>query len=148
MYLCTHDGYLFFTSASQALPPNPPGLPLSSKDSTDLRRNEVTRGCQQIMRASGVTDLRNIASVRRAFQVVPHQTDDVPVRGNSVWDDSDEFWAHPESYEDDHNDVGGEEGLNAAPDRIQRRVRRSFELLLTSGRVIRFEVCCSILRRA
>ena len=139
MYISTHDGYLFFLDAAQALTPNPPGLPPSSTDTTDLRKGEVLRGAQQILRATGLTDLRNVLAVRRAFQLVPIQTEEI-TSGHAGSEESEQLWAQPESFEDDHDDIGGEDGLNQARDRMQRRLRRSFELLLTSGQVVRLEV--------
>ena len=143
MYLSTHDGYLFFTSAVQALPPPPPGaVPLTGNLDLDPLRREVLRGAQQIIRASGMTDLRNVLVVRRAFQMVPRQREDVaaPDPSGTAWEDEARFWAQTESFADDHDDVGGEEGLAKAPDRPERRLRRCFEILLTSGHVVRFEV--------
>ena len=143
MYLSTHDGCLFFTSAVQALPPHPPGAPPpTTGDDIDPLRRETLRGAQQIIRASGMTDLRSILVVRRAFQMVPRQREDVVTQDPSgtAWDDDAQFWAQTESFADDHDDVGGEEGLAKASDRGERRLRRCFELLLTSGRVVRFEV--------
>ena len=85
-------------------------------------------------------DLRSIAAVRRAFQVIPMQTDHVPVPPVDAGEDAEEFWLRAETYEDDNDDIGGAEGLNNTPDKLRRRMRRSFELLLSSGRVLRFEV--------
>lgn len=150
MYLSTHNGYIFFTSAVQALPPPPPGVALPTDiDDIDPLRRETLRGAQQIIRASGMTDLRSILVVRRAFQMVPRQREDIATQdpASTVWEDDARFWAQTESYEDDHDDVGGEEGLAKASDRAERRLRRCFELLLTSGHVVRFEVCSFKLSR-
>lgn len=40
----------------------------------------------------------------------------------------------------DNEDRGGEEGMSAADDKPHLRMRRSFELLLDTGKIIRFEV--------
>lgn len=40
----------------------------------------------------------------------------------------------------DEDDIGGAEGLLQAHDKNKLRVRRCFEIVLVSGRVIRFEV--------
>jgi hypothetical protein len=40
----------------------------------------------------------------------------------------------------DEDDIGGAEGLAQAHDKHQLRIRRCFEIVLVSDRVIRFEV--------
>lgn len=94
-----------------------------------------------MMTALGVFDLRNIIAVRRAFQLVPRPDP----RGVTDWEDSPEFWQLERSEEDDH-DVGGDAGLANVSDKSHLRMRRSLELMLTSGGVIRYEVnvFCSI----
>lgn len=141
-YLSTHNGYIFFCSAAQALPPPPPGTPQDqdTDDTVDFRRREVLRGAQQVLRAGGMMDLRSVAAVRRAFQLVPVQMDHTPVPPVDAGEDGEDFWVQANTTEDDHEDVGGAEGLSNAPDKMRRHMRRSFELLLSTGRVIRFEV--------
>lgn len=92
------------------------------------------------MHAIGMTDLRSILAVRRAFQVVPVQMESVDSKRKRDWEDSEEFWVHVERHEADSDDRGGEEGLGRVSDKAMLRMRRSFELLMTTGRVIRFEV--------
>ncbi len=138
-YLSTHNGYIFFSSAAQSLPPPPPGTPQDTDDTVDFRRREVLRGAQQVLHATGSMDLRSVAAVRRAFQLVPVQMDHVsvpPVDGG----EDEGFWVQADTAEDDYEDVGGSAGLVNAPDKMRRHMRRSFELLLSTGRVLRFEV--------
>ena len=102
------------------------------------------RGARHISRATGVIDLRNVLMVRRAFQVIPRHEEQVPNQPQALdgraEEEEDSLWAETESYSSDHEDIGGEEGLMKASNRQERKVRRAFELVLTSGRVIRFEV--------
>jgi hypothetical protein len=53
------------------------------------------------------------------------------------------IWAEtqPERTDSDDEDVGGDEALTKTDDKPKFRMKRSFELLLKSGHVIRFEVC-------
>jgi hypothetical protein len=52
-----------------------------------------------------------------------------------------EIWENSEPRtEDDEEDEGGDAGLSKSADRTQLSMRRSFELLLNTGHVIRFEV--------
>ncbi|KAI0657423.1 Pleckstrin homology domain-containing protein [Cubamyces menziesii] len=152
LYLVTHDGYLFALNPARAHPPPTPGAPEpasvflgSDSGSSETRhgdtrgRAEVRRGQLQILEATGVSDLRSIVAVRRAFQLVPRQMVRVDVQQAADWEDSEDFWAHSERCESDDEDAGGEAGLANARDKTQLRMRRSFELVLTSGRVIRFE---------
>ena len=92
------------------------------------------------MHAIGVTDLRSILAVRRAFQLIPLQMERVDSKRTHDWEDSAEFWMHVERHESDNEDRGGEDGLTRTTDKATLRMRRSFELLMTSGRVVRFEV--------
>ena len=114
---------------------------MASVDAESLHTAEVQRGTRQIMLATGVSDLRNILAVRRAFQLVPVHRERLPEGTSQTnWEDLGEFWAHVERTDEDEMDKGGVEGLAAAHDKTTLRARRSFELLLTTGRVIRFEV--------
>jgi hypothetical protein len=93
-----------------------------------------------VIDAIGVTDLRAILLVRRAFHVLPQnshkETESKPVDGDWV-----DIWAQQnERSESDDEDEGGEEGMNKSTDKSHLRMKRAFELLLKSGHVIRFEV--------
>lgn len=138
-YLATHDGYLFFIGANFANPPAPPGPP-TDVDPDTLRQAESIRGAKQILSATGMTDLRRVIAVRRAFQIIPRQMEQVSVQDVPQWEEAEGFWDNVEHFDEDHRDVGGSEGLAKAADSGQMRVRRSFELLMESGRVMRFEV--------
>jgi hypothetical protein len=142
IYLSTHNGNLFTLSTFHAFPPTPPGLAPASNLYTDAethRHTEVRRGANQILTATGVCDLRTIVAVRRASHPVPAHMHD-----QKEQDDNTRFgtWENPSELrdEEDEGDEGGEAGLSAVGDRTQMRIRRSFELLLNTGNVIRFEV--------
>ncbi|ETW81550.1 hypothetical protein HETIRDRAFT_51882 [Heterobasidion irregulare TC 32-1] len=101
IYLTIHDGLLFSLPPPRAHPPRPPGSvpePASLDDDfhTTMRNEEAWRGAQQVSEARGVTDLRSIVLVRRAFQ-------------------------------------------KPAQDRVHIRMRRCFELVMSTGRIVRFE---------
>ena len=100
--------------------------------------------------------------VRRAFQVLPPVTEsNFMGQGGDFRDgfggrssghengdgtfkrdpeDTAEFWESPERTEMDDKDPGGPEVLAKSTDKGSLRMRRSFELVLSTGRVIRFEV--------
>jgi len=101
---------------------------------------EIKRGIYHLMHAHGVCDLRSIVMVQRAFQLVPQ-------RHHNQKDDqlAEESWFHDSSQVDermdsDDEDEGGDESLNRSDRKPYLRMKRSFELLLNTGRVIRFEV--------
>lgn len=91
--------------------------------------------------------MRNILVVRRAFHLVTrplHSTDDVtgPPSGAQPQEDGDDWlgiW-DVERTDSDEEEIGGDEGLAKSTNKPKLRMQRSFELLLKSGRVIRFEV--------
>ncbi|PFH53944.1 hypothetical protein AMATHDRAFT_740 [Amanita thiersii Skay4041] len=143
MYLSTHDGYLFVLPSHHAYPPAPPWFvqpseQLETSNGLPSQQAEVQRGALQIVHALGVCDLRNVVAIRRAFQMMPPQThsEQEVNEGDTalnIWSQGDEV------TEEDANDLGGEDGLSQVTNRSVLRMRRSFELLLRSGRVIRFE---------
>lgn len=144
VYLSTHDGYLFSNSVAHAYPPTPPGPHLEPQDAESLHASEVLRGTSQILTCNGVSDMRAVVAVRRAFHQIPMQSDPrfvatITAQGTN-WEDTAEFWADVERTDEDEVDKGGEEGLATTSDKPRLRTRRSIELLLTSGRVVRFEV--------
>jgi hypothetical protein len=143
VYLVTHDGNLFSIIPSRAHPPSPPGLHTNPNpsDGTDniltSRQAEVRRGTLQLKDAFGVSDLRDILAVRRAFQPV------APQLHTETKSETDVDGAHPqiEAVASDDEDEGGVEGLAKSGDKPRLKVKRSFELLLKNGHVVRFEVC-------
>lgn len=138
VYLTIHNNYIFAVPIAHAHHPRPPGFLTPGTDADSLRESEVQRGAQQILHATGMTDLRNIIAVRRAFQLVPrHEQHPPPVDRQDSEDDS--FWEAVERTESDNEDVGGDVGLSIAQDKGSLHMRRSFELLLTTGNVVRFE---------
>lgn len=138
VYLSTHDGNLFVLSPQNAYPPSPPGLPPHDPspnlpDGKSARQTEVWRGALQIMNATGVCDLRNIVAVRRAFQLLSPQTHNEREAG----DDSLNTWGFEEPGAEDNQDDGGGQPSG------DLYTRRSFELLLKNGHVVRFEAYSS-----
>jgi hypothetical protein len=148
LYLVSHNGNLFTLSPHQAQPPSPPGSALMLGNMEEYKqtimRMEVERGIYQLMHAHGVCDLRSVVAVRRAFHVVPqhhHDQKDDRLAEESSWFN---VWSRvDERTNSDNEDEGGEEGLieGAASDKPYLKMKRSFELLLNTGRVVRFEVC-------
>ena len=135
VYVATHDGYLFTMYPQHAHPPPPPGASTEILSPKELKEVEVNRGAKQILTAHGVLDLRNILGVRRAFHQTPRYTHD-----DSNNDDEVGVWQELERTESDDEDRGGEEGLTTMPDRPRKHMRRSFELLMVTGHVVRLEV--------
>lgn len=133
--MATHDGYLFTMFQEHAYPPPPPGVSLEILSSKGLKEAEVNRGAKQILAAHGVLDLRNIVAVRRAFHHTPRYTHD-----DSNNDDEVGVWQELERTESDDEDRGGEGGLATVLDRPRKHMRRSFELLMVTGHVVRLEV--------
>lgn len=133
-YLSTHDGNLFVLPVDRACPPTPPGfLPHSALNGASGREAEIHRGAMQIMHASGVCDLRRILTVRRAFQLVPPHVHDVQDKHHE--NDGAVSQAEEPSPDDEDQDGQVDDESNK-----HLHMRRSFELLLEDGKVIRFEV--------
>jgi hypothetical protein len=150
VYLSTHEGLIFVLSRSQAHPPLPPGVDLTG---VHKKADEVKRGALQIAEAFGMFDVRNILAIRRAFQLVPNRLAQPPA-GKGKEKDLDEWanaWVAEEgpaieqevAAENEDEDEGGEGGLLKAADKGRLKTRRSFELLLKSGSIFRFEVLYS-----
>jgi hypothetical protein len=144
VYLATHDGNLFVLAPHHSHPPLPPGLASSIGDlesyAESLRKSEAQRGAIQIIEATGVNDFRTILAVRRAFHLAPESTHNEKKKpqDDDIWFS---IWSQPEERTpDDDQDIGGEEGLSKSDDKPRLRMHRSFELLLNTGRIIRFEV--------
>lgn len=143
IYLTTHNGNLFILNSHAAFSPMPPGLtPMTNQplDLQTLREAEIRRGINQVMTAIGMCDLRSILAVRRAFHSAPMQKHDLiePAADDISWlgmcENSEQKTA------DDEEDEGGDLGLSKSADRTRLKMRRSFELLLNTGDVVRFEV--------
>ena len=142
IYLTTHNGNLFILNSHAAFPPMPPGLAPITNQSLDyqsLRQAEIRRGINQVMTATGMCDLRSIVAVRRAFHFTPMQMHDLvepaaDISWLEIYENSEQRTA------DDEEDEGGDSGLNKSADRTRLKMRRSFELLLNTGHVVRFEV--------
>jgi hypothetical protein len=86
--------------------------------------------------AFGVSDLRDILTVRRAFQPVAQESH----RETNKEGDSNSPLTQTEVSASDDEDEGGIDGLTKSDDKPRLRMKRSFELLLKNGHVVRFEV--------
>ena len=146
IYLTTHNGNLFILNSHAAFPPMPPGLAPITNQSLDvqaLRQAEIRRGINQVITATGMCDLRSILAVRRAFHSAPVQTHDLvehavdDISWLGICQNSEQKTA------EDEEDEGGDSGLSKSADRTRLKMRRSFELLLNTGHVVRFEVIFS-----
>lgn len=135
VYVATHDGYLFTMSREHAYPPPPPGSSPEILSPKEMKEAEFGRGVKQVLTAHGVMDLRNILAVRRAFHQIPRHTHD-----DSNNDDEVGVWQELERTGSDDEDRDGEEGAVAGADKPRKHMRRSFELLMVTGHVVRFEV--------
>ncbi|KAJ7644051.1 Pleckstrin homology domain-containing protein [Roridomyces roridus] len=136
VYIVTHDGNIFVLRPADANPPSPVGIG-AGRSTEGLRREEVRRGAEQVVNAFGVTDLRSVVTVRRAFQVVAPMAHDERIGADDL--NVEEFQRVEERCDSDGEDEGGEEALRAAKDKPYLRMKRSFELLLKNGSVVRFE---------
>ncbi|KAG2039604.1 hypothetical protein BDR03DRAFT_1008925 [Suillus americanus] len=145
IYLTSHDGHLFALLPSNSHAPVPPNVHLSRALSSHhneslehtraFREAEVARGASQIAAAFEAFDLRNIREIRRAT----HETTDHDARTHVTATVAGGSVGNQDILTRDDVDIGGAEGLVHADDKNQLRVRRCFEIVLISGRVIRFE---------
>lgn len=96
------------------------------------------------MNATGVCDVRSILTVRRAFHLVPQSShNEEDAEGAKKAQEEDDEWLGAWSVQrtgSDELDEGGDEGLGRSIDKPKLKMQRSFELLLKTGHVIRFEV--------
>jgi hypothetical protein len=153
-YVSTHDSVIVFATHVHAYAPAPPGTSqrTASSASTHVHSSETRRGAQQMLHADGLIDMRSVVLVRRAFQVtIPKGDGPEPAtqlianaaRSRPPWETDDVADEPVEETDSDDEDVGGEDvitKLGAAAAKAQLRMRRSFELVLVSGQVIRLEV--------
>jgi len=145
LYLVSHCGNLFTLSPHRAQPPSPPGCALMSKSLEEYKQTtmkvEIKRGIYHLMHAHGFCDLRSIVVVQRAYQLVPqrhHNQKDDRLAEESSWFHGS--FRGDETMDSDDEDEGGDENLNRSDHKPYLRMKRSFELLLNTGRVVRFEV--------
>ena len=113
-----------------------------------MKEAELRRGARQIMEAFGSSDLWDIVAVRKSFQLVSNSRTAAPAKAKDldewagVWvSESGHRSNHGMTVENEEGDEGGDEALARAADKDRLRIKRSFELLLVSGQVFRFEVC-------
>ncbi|KAF5369386.1 hypothetical protein D9758_002548 [Tetrapyrgos nigripes] len=148
VYLCTHGPYLFSLRPSDANPPTPLGMQMltdhglgSLSDDPheyahSLRKLEVERGVAQITKAMGVGDLDSVLAVRRAVHSVVKHTHEFQAKNDEELHTMD---LPPVREEGDEQDEGGPEVLSKSDNPTELKMKRSFELLLKTGMVIRFE---------
>ncbi|CCO31369.1 hypothetical protein BN14_05409 [Rhizoctonia solani AG-1 IB] len=98
-----------------------------------------------ILNADGYIDLRSILAVRRAVEPTPPVgTIDIGVARSTKrladdtreHDDFDDVWVDQADASDDE-DEGGDEYLSRNEDKVRLKMKRSFELIMRSGRVVR-----------
>ncbi|QRW06517.1 nuclear pore complex protein [Ceratobasidium sp. AG-Ba] len=149
VYITSHDGYLFTLRYANAEPPTPPSLiqePLDAAGHKLARERELRRGRSMILDADGYIDLRSILAIRRAVEINPTvgPIDINTARANplphNVTEEEEESceWVD-QADASDNEDEGGEEFLSRSDDKMRLKMKRSFELVMRSGRVIRFE---------
>ncbi|KAG9125743.1 hypothetical protein FRC07_006402 [Ceratobasidium sp. 392] len=145
VYIVSHDGYLFTLRYADAEPPTPPSLlqgPLDADERKLARERELRRGRSMILDADGYIDLRSILAVRRAFELNPSigpidigaaRANPLP---NDATDEDDENcqWVDQADTSDDE-DEGGDDSLSKSDDKMRLKMKRSFELVMRSGRV-------------
>jgi hypothetical protein len=150
VYVTSHDGCLFTLRYADAEPPTPPVLlqaPLDAAGYQIVREREIRRGRSMILDADGYIDLRSILAVRRAVEISPPigAIDTGATRANplphDVTEEEDDSgqWID-QADESDEEDEGGDEFLSNSDDKMRLKMKRSFELIMRSGRVVRFEV--------
>ena len=103
-------------------------------------QTEVKRGGLQIVDAFGVVDLRDIMAIRRAFQIIPQPSHNETNIGGQAGSEGNNDAIQLERSPSDDRDEGGAEGFAKSADKPTVKVKRSFELLLRTGHVVRFEV--------
>lgn len=113
----------------------------STKLEEEKRSAELRRGAQQIFRSDGYIDMRSVMAVRRATQATIPSVVLMP-EGNipGVNETPDHHTHLEEASTSDGEDAGGDGALNSSKDKQGLRLKRSFELVLRTGHVIRLEV--------
>ena len=152
--LATHDNHLFVVVNNRAeTPPTPTDLRAFARSEEQVQASESIRLRNQIINARGFYDLRDIKEVRRAVhpeaasKAQPRNASetrrDVPSINISNDEDSDAEVGeeHLPRTDSDLGDEGGEEGMASARDKARMKIHRSFEIVLTEGKTVRFEVC-------
>ncbi|KAG9103832.1 hypothetical protein FRC06_007644 [Ceratobasidium sp. 370] len=149
VYITSHDGYLFTLRYADAEPPTPPTLlqaPLDAAGHKLARERELRRGRSMILDADGYIDLRSILAVRRAVELNPSvgpidigATRAKPLQHDLTEEGDDDCQWVDQADESDGEDEGGEDFLSKSDDKPRLKMKRSFELVMRSGRVVRFE---------
>ncbi|KAF8333544.1 Pleckstrin homology domain-containing protein [Cantharellus anzutake] len=143
VYVSTHSGNLFTMTHWHAFPPSVPELrPNTGGMNRPRAQNELRRGSDQVLHANGFLDLRDILSVRKALApLAPSQkiaTLDPSELGGPILVDVD--------HDDDLRDVFGQDATGIVEDELSGqedetvRMKKSFEIVMRTGAVIRFEL--------
>ncbi|KDQ11404.1 hypothetical protein BOTBODRAFT_57377 [Botryobasidium botryosum FD-172 SS1] len=138
IYLAVHDGLIFTMRAQNAHPPAPP-TPGFSKENEDRvpcafssREIEARRGAEQILGAVGCISIRNIASVQMtALEPGAGQTSPTPGAEDAEFDIL--------SQNDPARSQGDNETTSTVFGGAYTKARKSFELVMHSGDVLKFE---------
>ncbi|EUC60236.1 spore wall assembly-like protein, putative, partial [Rhizoctonia solani AG-3 Rhs1AP] len=145
VYLTSHDGYLFTLRYADAEPPMPPVLiqePLDDSGRKRAHNKELRRARRMILDSDGYIDLRSILAVRRAVEPTPPvgtiELGNTNRHSNDTQDHEgiDDGWVDQKDASDDE-DEGGDEYLSRNDDKTRLKMKRSFELIMRSGRVVR-----------
>ncbi|KAG8696385.1 hypothetical protein FRC09_008543, partial [Ceratobasidium sp. 395] len=149
VYIVSHDGYLFTLRYADAEPPMLPALyqaPLDASGCKLARERELRRGRSMILDADGYIDLRSILAVRRAVELNPSvgpidigATRANPLPNDAAEEDGNNCQWVDQADQSDEEDEGGEDFLSKSEDKMRLKMKRSFELVMRSGRVVRFE---------
>jgi hypothetical protein len=161
VYVSTHDGYIVCSTPAHANPPPPPSVRHALQGNASaagsgageltLREREVRRGARQMLESDGIIDMRSVLVVRRAFQSSAHRREDPQSevraaqknQATKPWEEDESFGDAVERTASDDEDEGGEQGLtnvSAAGGKTALKMRRSFELVLKTGQIVRYEV--------
>ena len=151
-YLSTHNSNLFTLTYRHASPPAVPNLrpDVESTNGSDTDamknaidpQNELFRGSEQVLHANGFIDLRDIVTVRMAIGTSAPSHRGAPLNDSEL--------GGPRLVDIDHDndlramlDQGagtGAEGEWPEEEDEAMRVRRSFEMVMRTGTIIRLEV--------
>ncbi|KZT53929.1 hypothetical protein CALCODRAFT_485938 [Calocera cornea HHB12733] len=144
VYVASNDGNLMFSPQHAVRPPAPPGLPPVDGQSDAQRKlawarfraQDTARQAENILAAEEYIDLRDVLIIRWAEALTPFKSEDVSKDSGNI-PDVHEGWEqelHREHTEDLEAPSGAVGGM-----KHELRLRRSFELVLRSGMVIRME---------
>lgn len=143
VYLSTHDSLLCSLAAENTtMPPKPTDVSTFSKEEAEILRDEKRRLRSQLVHTRSFWDMRDVLVVRRAS----HPTSDSDRRSSAALSDLEEEVTdtpEPRRADSDVEDEGeDEDDMVKTANRGRLKRYRSFEIVLKSGKILRFEVCC------